>query len=307
MRQWRGKPMPLFDAYLMIDWSAAATPRRGADSIWLGLTRRHRGGCRLAMLENPPTRAAATARLGDILARLLRRGDRVLAGFDFPFGYPTGTAARLGLSGLPWRHLWQLLDDGLTDATDNRNNRYALAAALNGRMGGEAFPFWGHGARDDIPLLVRRGRRPHGETDIAERRLCDRRLPAAQPVWKLAGVGSVGGQTMTGIPRVWQLRRDPRLAMATQIWPFETGLADDPRAQLLLAEIYPSMVPPLMLSGLPRDAGQVAAIGRHLAILDRANRLAPLFAGDPGLTADQRRGVEREEAWVLGLADRVVR
>ncbi|MGE4218203.1 MAG: cobalamin biosynthesis protein CbiG [Alphaproteobacteria bacterium] len=299
--------MPSFDAYLMVDWSAAATPRRGADSIWIGLTRRGRIRTRLSLLENLPTRAVATARIGDILSRLLRRGDRVLAGFDFPFGYPAGTAARLGLPGLPWRHMWQLLDDSLADGPDNRNNRYALAAGLNARLGGEAFPFWGHGSPSDIPLLLRRGRRPHGPDDLAERRLCDRRLPGAQPVWKLAGIGSVGGQALTGIPRVWQLRRDPRLALATQIWPFETGLADDPRAQLVLAEVYPSIVPPLPLPGLPRDAGQVAAVGRHLAGLDAAGRLAPLFAADPALSAAERRAVEREEAWVLGVADRVVR
>lgn len=306
MPQWR-RPMPLFDAYLMVDWSAAATPRRGADSIWIGLTRHGRGRPRLALLENPPTRMAATARLARILARLLRRGDRVLAGFDFPFGYPEGTADRLGLPGLPWRALWQLLADGVADGPDNRNDRYAFAAALNERLAGEAFPFWGHGGGTDIPLLLRRGRRPHGPGDLAERRLCDRRLPGAQPVWKLAGVGSVGGQVLTGIPRVWDLRRDPRLAMTAQIWPFETGLADDPRAQLVLAEVYPSIVAPLPLAGLPRDAGQVAAVGRHLAGLDAAGRLGPLFGADPGLTAAERRAVEREEAWVLGLADRVVR
>lgn len=306
MPQWR-PPMPLFDAFLMVDWSAAATPRLGPDSIWIGLTRHGRSRPRLSLLENLPTRAAATQRLGNLLSRLLRRGDRVLAGFDFPFGYPAGTAARLGLPGLPWRNMWQLLDDGLSDMPDNRNDRYTLAASLNARMGGEAFPFWGHGGQTEIPLLPRRGRRAHGAGDLAERRLCDRRLPGAQPVWKLAGIGSVGGQALTGIPRVWQLRRDPRLAMAAQIWPFETGLADDPRAQLILAEVYPSIVAPMPLPGRPRDAGQVAAVGRHFANLDAAGRLAPLFAADPALSRVERRAVEREEAWVLGLADRVVR
>ena len=36
----------------------------------------------------------------------MARGKRVLIGFDFPFGYPAGFAARLGLSGPPWQGVW---------------------------------------------------------------------------------------------------------------------------------------------------------------------------------------------------------
>ena len=56
--------MPSFDAYLMVDWSAANVPRRGRDSIWLGLTMRLASGrLRLTRIENPATRAAATERV----------------------------------------------------------------------------------------------------------------------------------------------------------------------------------------------------------------------------------------------------
>ena len=46
--------MPLFDTYIIVDWSAARTPKTGRDSIWI---------CRLGLdgetVVNPPTRAAA--------------------------------------------------------------------------------------------------------------------------------------------------------------------------------------------------------------------------------------------------------
>ena len=35
-----------------------------------------------------------------------KRGDRVLVGFDFIFGYPAGTAERLKLTGTPWQAMW---------------------------------------------------------------------------------------------------------------------------------------------------------------------------------------------------------
>src|SRR3546814_11357124 len=95
-------------------------------------------------------------------------------------------------------------------------------------LSGEPFPFWGHGG-SERPFLLRRGRRPHGPDDLPERRLCEWRIRRVQPTWKLAGKGSVGGQMLTGIPRVWQLRRDPRIALDAHVWPFETGLAHDPR------------------------------------------------------------------------------
>ena len=265
--------VPIFDAYIMVDWSAATVPRRGKDSIWYTVLARRNGRLRRLVLENPSTRAQAEADLTHRLAALQRRGDRVLVGFDFPFGYPSGTAARLGITGLPWRHFWQELDDSIEDGPDNRNNRFDVAEALNRRLTGEAFPFWGDVREDGRPYLRRRGRRAHGRDDLAERRLCELRIRSTQPVWKLAGAGSVGSQSLMGIPRVWRIRRDPRLANACHIWPFETGLRYDPRPQIQLAEVYPSLVPAPPLKGKPKDAAQVVAIARHFAVLDDAGDL----------------------------------
>jgi precorrin-8X/cobalt-precorrin-8 methylmutase len=290
----------LFDTYVMVDWSAAARPKRGRDSIWYAVVTHAGGAPHLSELENPPTRAQATEALCARLADLLGGGRRVLAGFDFPFGFPAGTAARLGLRGLPWRNLWQLLDDTLEDDDANRSNRFDVAERLNERLSGEAFPFWGNVREEARPYLRRRGRRPHREDDLAERRLCDAALRSTQPVWKLAGNGAAGSQALTGIPRVWQIRRDPRLAFDTHIWPFETGLRADSRSRLVLAEIYPSMiaVPPLPIC--PKDAAQVVAMARHFAALDTTEKLENLFNGGAGLRETNQRSVEREEGWILG-------
>jgi precorrin-8X/cobalt-precorrin-8 methylmutase len=293
--------MPLFDSYLIVDWSAANVPTRGRDSIWIGLTERRRTGLTLARLENPATRALAAQLIIELIAGRVAKGRRVLAGFDFPFGYPAGTARALGLAGLPWRNTWSFLDDWLRDEADNTNDRFDLAERMNEKLSGEAFPFWGLPREERRPFLLRRGRRPHGPSDLSERRLCELRVRTTQPVWKLAGVGAVGGQVLTGIPRLWQIRRDPRLAMTCHIWPFETGLIHDPRPSVILAEVYPSLVPPRDLPVRPKDAGQVAAIGRRFGELDSDGLLAPLFEGDPDLDAVERQVVETEEAWILGL------
>ncbi|MDA0655581.1 MAG: cobalamin biosynthesis protein CbiG [Proteobacteria bacterium] len=300
----------LFDSYVMVDWSGANAPRTGRDSIWIAvLNRTHGATCsrtRMAHLVNPPTRSAATHWLGDCLARLCDKGNRILVGFDFPFGFPSGTASALNLPGTPWRHLWQALSDGIDDDRLNRNTRFDLAESLNRKISGEAFPFWGNVREEHRDFLVRRRRRPHGATDLAERRLAELRVPRTQPVWKLAGAGSVGSQALTGIPRVWSLRRDPRLAMQTLIWPFETGLNYEPRAQIILAEIYPSLspagIPAAEFPKKPKDAAQISATVRHFAKLDKTAALESFFHGDPSLTQMQKAAVEAEEAWILGVS-----
>ena len=284
----------------MVDWSAAATPRKGKDSIWWALLHRKKGMVSMTCRENPSTRHAATERLANVLNKIARDGDRVLVGFDFPFGYPTGTAARLGMPGLPWRHMWQAIADDLDDAPDNSNNRIDVAERLNEKLSGEPFPFWGNVREEERLYLVRRGRRPHKCGDLTEWRLCDKRAKTTSSVWQLAGAGSVGSQVLTGIPRILQLRTDPRLAMISQIWPFETGLRYDPRPQIVFAEVYPSLVEPTPERNLVKDAKQVRTIAAHFASLDEAGALGALFEGDPTLSRVERMIIETEEAWILG-------
>ena len=293
--------MPLFDSYLLVDWSAAAYPKFGSNSIWLCLIRRGEGNSRHVKLENPETRAKATERIIELATDNLQKKQRLLIGFDFPFGYPTGTVDRLGFQGLPWRSMWQFLEDQIEDQNDNQNNRFDVAEYLNFRLSGEAFPFWGLVREEFRTNLLRRGRRPHGLNDLPEWRSCDLIIPRLQPVWKLAGVGSVGSQSLTGIPRVWQIRKAPAIAFHCHIWPFETGLQFDPRPSIILAEVYPSLTPTQTIAGKPKDAGQVATFGRWLMNLDDNNQLKELFFGDPRLTAENRRRVELEEAWILGV------
>lgn len=296
--------MPLFDAYLMVDWSANNMPKQGKDSIWYAEYRRE--GQRLVRhaLANPPTRAAATVEIIEQLAALAGTGRRVLVGFDFPFGYPAGTARMLGLAGIPWQAIWQELASGIEDSDANSSNRFDLGERLNERFSGEAFPFWGHPPRRSFRHLASRKPREHRPGEPAERRLCERRVPRAQPVWKLAYTGSVGSQALTGIPRVSQIRYDSRLADAARIWPFETGLGVDPAAQILFAEMYPSLFQADRLADLPKDAGQVTAAARGFAMLDGEGRLAGLLGGDPALDDEARAMVESEEAWILGVTER---
>lgn len=295
---------PLFDAYLMVDWSAANAPKTGGDSIWLALAERGGAGLRLACPENPPTRAGARERLETLLAGLLKRGRRVLAGFDFPFGYPAGTAAALKLDGEPWPAMWELLAREIEDDAANRSNRFEVAERLNGRFGRRLF--WGRPGAPGTSRLRCLDPEKSGDAyrrGIGEKRLVEGRyVPRAQPVWKLAYPGSVGSQALTGLPVVEALRR--RFGCRCRVWPFQTGLKTLARRDLpaiLLAEIYPSLVEPRSSRREVEDSRQVQAVALHLAAEDEGGALARAFAGPPCLSDTQRRRVEREEGWILGV------
>ena len=287
----------MFDAIVMVDWSAANVPRTGRDSIWICW--HDRAGERIV---NPATRHQARAVLADWLREPMARGERVLIGFDFPFGYPAGFASRLGLSGPPWRAVWEELARLVSDDEHNLNNRFDVAAAINERISGDKFPFWGCPVRPARNCLGPKHHRSHEQKGLAERRLIDEYMTGAQPCWKLLGAGSVGGQVLTGIPVVRALREDARWRQHARVWPFETGLDTPANARLVLAEVYPS----LWRHGdeQPKDKAQVRAVVKFFADRDHAGDLGRFFAGDPGLTREERSCVEAEEAWTLGVTAR---
>ncbi len=290
--------MPLFDDYLVVDWSANASPKTGADSIWFALVRRDRlGRPRLTRVANPATREAAI----HAVAPLLTSDRRVLLGFDFPNGYPVGFVQAAGLTRTrlkPWLALWQGLSTLIEDDDRNANNRFAIADRLNRRIDASEGPFWGCPNGRSYRNL--KPTKPTRYDILPERRLCERWVPRAQPVWKLYTTGSVGSQSLMGIPRQDTLRR--QFARQLQVWPFETGLSTpDTRAKpIVLAEVYPSLFPLDQTAGTIKDAQQVAGTARALARRDQDGMLAADFAGPAQLSASERRMIEREEGWILG-------
>jgi precorrin-8X/cobalt-precorrin-8 methylmutase len=291
----------MFDTFVIVDWSAANQPKTGRDSIWICAVDRN-GAERL--IENPHTRHRAKNLLSVLLSEATARDERVLLGFDFPFGYPAGFAQRLGLNAPPpWRAVWDEIAGCLTDQENNKSNRFTVAADFNRRISNGSFPFWGCPVGFTHEFLGPRHHNSHAAAGLAEKRLIDCWMVGAQPCWKLAYTGSVGSQSLTGIPVVRALRDDPGWAGGARIWPFETGLGLPDNAQIVFAEVWPSWWRREIRHdyGPPNDRAQVRTVAELFAAADRAGELPGWFAGDPNLTAEQRHLVETEEAWTLGV------
>lgn len=299
----------LFDAYIMVDWSAANKPVTGANSIWIGILAKDARLKFQYQAVNPKTRLEARKFLEDMLTRLTSRGDRVLLGFDFSLGYPTGTAQALGLdtsSKAPWQAMHELLASKLKDKPDNSNARFAIAAGLNYAVSKGPFPFWGAPARDTVSTLA--STKPDFKTgSLPEFRRVEQHLKATtktapKSIWQLAYTGSVGSQSLTGIPHVKGLRDTFETA---RIWPFEfeSGKMDEDTlsgVSIVIAEIYPSLVEAKPESGEVPDAAQIRGIARHYEELDAKGRLTGGFSTENTLDDTEILQIQAEEGWILG-------
>jgi hypothetical protein len=291
----------IFDRYIIVDWSASNRPRVGKDSVWVCML----DAAGRIRTENPSTRGKAEAMIRGALRQFVAAGERVLAGFDFPYGYPAGLAAALGLTGPPWLATWRYLaaqvqDDGETNAS----NRFHVAARINACLDRQVF--WGRPSSQPFgDLSARRDRvgyRLEGEnTGLAEWREVEAILRARghhpHSVWKLFGNGSVGSQALTGIPVVSRLRHAPGLAAASAVWPFEVSAPALPAGHgaVIHAEIWPSLIDVPAVTGQVKDQTQVMCLARELRNRDRAGTLAGTFTAAP-------RRAGSEEGWILGVA-----
>lgn len=279
-----------FDRVIVVDGSASSTARRGRDSIWVAVG----GPGGVEPPSNPATRADAAALVVE------RCVGRTLLLVDWSLGYPVGTAALLGLdaSGMtPRRSTAGALTALIVDGADNTNNRFAVAAELNRRTD-EPGPFWGVPASTADEHLTATKRLAHS---VDEWRIVEHRLRAMghRPAscWQLLGAGSVGGQTLLGIPLVERLRStlgpDRRLA----VWPFDTGLeVPSPIHDVVVAETWPTLFPFAPGDHRVRDAAQVDAVARACLSAMRSDDLARWFVPE----VDDVAAVVGEEGWILG-------
>ncbi len=247
-----------FDTFLMVDWSGGndrgPTPKK--DAIWACAAR--------AGQADEPVYLRNRQIAEDWITRFLtderRAGHRVMAGFDFAFGYPAGFGQTLIGTDDPFA-IWDWFEAHVNDGLDS-NNRFDLAGEINAMFPGVG-PFWFNGLQRDIAHLPRKGldRRDHG---MAEKRMAEVQAKGAFAVWQLAGAGAVGSQVIMGLPMLARLRR--RFADELRVWPFES-----PDAPIAIVEIWPSLIAKAVDATKPathiKDAHQVLLLARTLSVI----------------------------------------
>jgi len=270
--------MSRFDRVLVVDWSANATPKLGADSIWIGSA-----GLGAVPPRNIATRLASMEALRIEIASALRAGQRMLVAFDIGFGFPRGFAAHL-TGRAEALAVWDWLAARISDDARNGNNRFEVAAEINRHFPGIG-PFWGRPTGRDLPDLPAKGtaRTGHG---LAELRETEALCSGAHPMWKLYTTGSVGSQSLLGQAHLAALRHE--FGDALSVWPMQQGAAP-----IVLVETYLSLIDPAvkLAQGYPcKDAAQVDLLAQAFYHADMTQLMA----------APAARETLREEGWILG-------
>lgn len=270
----------MIDTVLIVDWSGGNDrgPTPKADAIWTAVAR-------AGQAQDPiyhRNRQTAESWISDFLTAERAAGRRVLAGFDFAFGYPAGFGRALTGSDDPFA-IWDWFAAHVTDSPKG-NNRFDLAGQINARFAGIG-PFWGNGLPNrDIAHLPRKGR--DRTCDLPEKRAAEGRAKGAFAVWQLAGAGAVGSQVIMGLPVLARLRA--RFGADLAVWPFQSA-----RAPITLVEVWPSLIAGAIKAHAPadmiKDAAQVMVLARALSRLSSAE-LARLLDVAPN-----------PEGWILGL------
>jgi hypothetical protein len=291
----------LFNAYVMVGWSAGSKPATGKDSVWIGVLKPDARFRLQFEAHNPATREEAMVLLTKIVGDLNRLRQRVLIGFDFALGYPQGTAAALKLKSPDWRGLWDFLGNRVSDKPNNINSRFNDAAQMNRIMTDQAYPFWGCPPRDaQRTLTATKPAYDHAGLPPLQRRT--ETALKTKPLWQLYGAGTVGGEAILGIPRARALLAS--LGDAAKVWPFQTGWkalteADLADLKALIVEVNPALVEIKSEAGEIADRARVRSLAEHFARLDDAGKLGAAFAQSKG-GPDDIAPVETEEGWTLG-------
>jgi molybdopterin molybdotransferase len=261
-----------YDTFVMVDWSGGNDrgPTPTKDAIWACVA-----GQDPIYFRN---RQLVENWLTNLFTAELAAGRRVLAGFDFPFGYPVGFAKSVTGSDDPFA-LWAWFADHIADAPKT-NNRFDVAGNLNALSDGIG-PFWANGLSRDISNLPRKGN-DRSPNLFAERRQVEASAKGSFTCWQMAGAGAVGSQVMMGLPILHRLRT--QFANDLCVWPFE-----DHSAPITLVEIWPTLFAGAAPEGIIKDAHQVKATANHLASLPPADLDSLMDVNAP------------EEGWILGV------
>ena len=352
--------MVKFDRFIFVDWSASATPTKGENSIWVGscqangdlnsfdavLTNYERGSkiidnwndvlnkvlkdietfSEYSFVANPPTRRAAFDFLKAILEENHKNNQKTLIGFDFGFGYPY-KAYQAHMLGEEWKDLWGKIYAGVFDKEKNIKevDRFVLANKWNKDHG---LCFWGepNAKKGNDSMGLKKEEVSNIMRDVGEFRITEERVrwSGVKSQWQLYGAGSVGSQTLFGIPYAYELRKYLKENnIETKVWPFETEFGKDLKNfDVLICEIHfgalfrvqeriARKIETLKCQNkshefpkeYPKDRIQVEEMCRFFAEEDKDGSMLQKFleVDCACVSEDDKITAQTKEGWILGV------
>lgn len=286
----------LFDVYIAIDFTGSRNTR---------FQRRHIAFAELegdgsTQVSLGRTREQVTSHLLERLRRHDAQGKRVLCGFDFSYSFPARFWSTLTGLQEKWPDMIKTMAEGVSGlppiSEEPESNARQWAGAANSeialQMGVLAAPFWGPNfSQSKDPRFFQSGRIPFKEFRASEERLLERHY-RPKPIFKIGGHGSVGLQSLCGIPQLFRLRTIcSKQNVPLHFWPFDGWTC---RNRHVIVEWYPAM----HNTGLKNDCNDARACVEWAKSHDQAGTLSRYFR--PTLS-QQEKGLATFEGWVLGI------
>jgi hypothetical protein len=283
-----------FDAFIAIDFSGSKHSYLQKKHIVFAETEHKLAS---TAIKSGFTRFTVILHLMERLQYHTKKRNRVLLGFDFCYSFPRGLWYSLtntrevwgamikgmaeGFSGLP-----PIIEEPLSNArlwAELANKK--ITQSLNCPSG----PFWG------ANFIQARNPKFFGRSDLpfSEYRIVEKRLPRCKSVFKIGGQGSVGLQSLCGMPLLARLQ-SLCLQEGTPLhaWPFEGW---DFEKKNVLVEWYPA----IYNINRKSDENDAIACVEWAKSADAQGSLTRYF--HPDLSATEKAQAEFE-GWILGVA-----
>lgn len=288
--------MRLFDVFIAIDFSGSKHPY---------IQKRH-----IAFAETEhslPTHVKDGLTRSGVVSYLLERlyhhtctGKRVLCGFDFQYSFPLGFwHALTGLQEI-WTDIVKGLTEGAADLPpiqeEPESNAHQWAEAANNqishRLGISIGPFWGPNFSQALDPRFPFLQSPFRDCRLVEQHVTGLNL---KPIFKIGGRGSVGLQSLCGIPYLFHIQiACSRQNIPLHFWPFDGWDSKDYRH--FLVEWYPA----IHNRGPKSDEKDACACVEWAKDMDEQGMLSDYFA--PPLSNSEKAQAE-VEGWILGVRE----
>lgn len=285
--------MTLFDVYIAVDFSGSKDAGRQKASI--AFVEAQRG-------EPPDIQQERFNRFEVVLYLLQRlfyhssKGKRVLCGFDFSYSFPQGFwDALTGQS-----EMWPAITSGLVNGIANlppivekpESNARGWAELANKKLAHSLDtgigPFWGPGFSQSTDP-----RFPFSKVPFKEYRLTEQRGSGFKPIFKVGGAGSVGLQSLCGLPYLFHIQTTcVQQKTSLHCWPFD-GWNPEGTAHYLV-EWYPA----LYNKGQKSHEQDALACIEWAMEMDDDDLLSDYFS--PALS-DEEKAQAAIEGWILGI------
>ncbi len=276
----------LFDAYAFADYRGG---RHDGPGVVLCFALGPGPVCQVGEVRNRETLDRALKRL---LRHASERGARLCFGQDHQYGVPVGFARELELPTDDWRTGMEVLFSGPRGACARGGNAGEFARVVNEALrarGAEPY-FWsatkaGYGLPSSAP-------RTEGRYRLTEK-------SHGFPFSRIGDSGTVGGQTIVGLPRILDLLRWAEgEGIPVAVWPFDgLRVGELPEHGHVMWEPYPTLV---RAKGIAQsDLNDAHAATEWARDEDRSGALPSTLDLSRLDLADHHR--VRIEGWIAGV------